>query len=296
MISKTDMLFVRRQIKGGEAPGGPQYFIQGNTRTLRELSQISTDWDVRVVSPGGSYDSGLKLVTLERGSVGKDRLHNQRGKYDTIDKQVINKFGLAIRPEDLWKLFFRIGAIDKAVTRITIRPLQVELLDGTTLKLWKGPKPITVTIEPDLEALACDVDEPPAKALVTVSRIIRDSPKSKQLKRHYDYMCQVCRRTLLLANKLRYAETHHLKPLGGVHRGIDAWANMVVLCPNHHAMFDRGALALLAEKTHIIVLDGSSRTFKHLGRLFLQPPHNLDLKFLTYHLDSIYQGPRPILL
>ncbi|MGA2870070.1 MAG: HNH endonuclease, partial [Verrucomicrobiota bacterium] len=37
-----------------------------------------------------------------------------------------------------------------------------------------------------------------------------------------------------------YIEVHHVRPLGGEHAGTDIQANMLVLCPNHHAMFDYG--------------------------------------------------------
>jgi len=285
------MLFVRRQIKDKASPGGPQYFIQGSTRIFRDLSKFSNVWDVQIVSRAGVYESGLKLVTIEKGSVGKDRLHNQRGRYETIDKQVIDKFGLPFKPEDIWKIFFKIESVDKAGAKVTIRPAQVELLDGTTPKLWKGGKPTVVTIEPDPEDVAADIGEPPSKIQVTVSRVIRDTPKSKHLKRHYEHLCQVCRRPVFLVNKARYAETHHLRPLGGPHKGTDAWPNMIVVCPNHHAMLDKGAIFLLPKGGQVLVVDGTNKSQKFLGRLFLKPPHELATDSIDYHTENVYQGP-----
>ena len=39
------------------------------------------------------------------------------------------------------------------------------------------------------------------------------------------------------------SEVHHIRPLGK-HDGADIIENMIVVCPNHHAMFDRGAITI----------------------------------------------------
>lgn len=96
--------------------------------------------------------------------------------------------------------------------------------------------------EPNLTAL--DIGQPPPRVQTTVSRIIRDSAKAEALKELYDSQCQVCGTALRLADGRRYAEAHHLRPLGAEHQGRDGQGNMVILCPNHHALFDLRALAI----------------------------------------------------
>lgn len=285
------MLFVRRQIKDESSPGGPQYFIQGDTGVFRRLSGKSKEWRVRIVTPAGVYDSGLRLVTLESGSVGKDRFQNQQGKYDPIDKQVIDKFKISAKPADIWKIFFTVESVDEKEFTITIRPAQLEYLNGNATRLWPAGKAPPISVDPDPENAAFDIEDPPPKTQVTVVRVIRDTPKSKRLKEHYKHKCQVCGRTVLLANGGRYAEAHHLKPLGGQHQGVDSWDNMLVLCPNHHAMFDRGALALLPGKKAIEVVDGTGKATKTIGYLMLKPPHIINPKYISYHVDELYQGP-----
>ncbi len=102
-------------------------------------------------------------------------------------------------------------------------------------KLWQ-------VTPPDINDVrqACDVAGPPGRVLAVVSRIIRDTPLTIRLKHAYDYRCQVCNETIELALGCRYAEVHHIRPLGGDHNGMDVHENMLVLCPNHHVIFDLG--------------------------------------------------------
>ncbi len=95
------------------------------------------------------------------------------------------------------------------------------------------------------ETPASDVEEPAAKYSLQVTlRVIRDSTLAHELKRLYHYKCQICEHSVMLNKKERYAEGHHIKPLGKPHFGPDQVANMIVLCPNHHAELDFGARPL----------------------------------------------------
>lgn len=83
-----------------------------------------------------------------------------------------------------------------------------------------------------------DIAEPPKRFKTQVSRVIRDTATARRLKRLYDYRCQVCGERIQVSDDTFYIEVHHVQPLGGDHNGMDAINNMLVLCPNHHAMFD----------------------------------------------------------
>jgi predicted restriction endonuclease len=84
----------------------------------------------------------------------------------------------------------------------------------------------------------------PGRVEQTVYRIIRDTKMSREIKRLYEFHCQVCDERLELEPGVFYAEAHHLQPLGGEHQGPDVKGNLICLCPNHHALFDYFALAL----------------------------------------------------
>ena len=128
-------------------------------------------------------------------------------------------------------------------------------------------------------------DEPPGRREVRVNRVIRDSALSRFVKSLYLYRCQICRFTFRLDGGRRYAETHHIRPLGWKHHGIDKETNMIVLCPNHHAMMDLGAIAVHPDLLTVI----ASETFssEHQKPLSLSS-HSIDKEFLTYHLDNIF--------
>lgn len=50
--------------------------------------------------------------------------------------------------------------------------------------------------------------------------------------------------TLILPNGSRYAEGHHIQPLGAPHNGCDVLGNINWLSANHHAACDLGAIRL----------------------------------------------------
>ena len=97
---------------------------------------------------------------------------------------------------------------------------------------------------------------------------------TRYVKELYDYHCQACDLRLVLPAG-HYAEGAHIKPLGRPHDGPDVPENVLCLCPNHHVLFDRGAIAI-------------SDDFKLIGaegRLMVKPNHNIEIQFLRYHRD-----------
>ncbi len=86
-------------------------------------------------------------------------------------------------------------------------------------------------------------EEIPERTPTTVHRILRDSNLVKELKRLYNFKCQICETRLELLSGY-YCEVHHLKPLGNPHNGPDRKDNMIVVCPNHHVLLDYLAINL----------------------------------------------------
>ena len=73
-----------------------------------------------------------------------------------------------------------------------------------------------------------DFNFPPPKVRCNVTRFVRDTVKSIQLKIKYKYSCQICGYRITL-NSHYYAEVHHIWPLA--EGGVDDFDNMIVLCP-----------------------------------------------------------------
>ncbi|HZA25903.1 MAG TPA: HNH endonuclease, partial [Dehalococcoidia bacterium] len=61
--------------------------------------------------------------------------------------------------------------------------------------------------------------------------------------------------------------------------------NMIVLCPNHHAMMDFGAIAIHPDL--LTVISTESTNSDHQKPLSLSS-HSIDKEFLVYHLDNIF--------
>jgi predicted restriction endonuclease len=121
--------------------------------------------------------------------------------------------------------------------------------------------------------IAADLGEPsPKRVATTVSRVLRDTRLSEYLKQLHRHTCQLCGTRLGLADGSGYSEGHHLRPLGKPHNGPDVAANVVVLCPNCHALCDLGAIRL---------------TLAAVSRI---PEHIVGAEFISYHNDRIFRG------
>jgi len=104
----------------------------------------------------------------------------------------------------------------------------------------------------------------PPKIEGTNLRIVRDTEICREIKRLYGCRCQVCGLRLELKPGDFYAEGHHIRPLGGLHKGLDVRDNILCLCPNHHVLFDNFAIRL----------DPARLRFKK---------HDLRQSFVDYH-------------
>lgn len=109
-----------------------------------------------------------------------------------------------------------------------------------------------------------DLSAPPVRVDAVISRIVRDTALTQRLKALHDNRCQVCSTRLQRADGIGYAEAHHLQPLGRPHEGPDIASNIVILCPNCHALCDLRALSL------------------DLGKLHMVPGHKVDEAFVRY--------------
>ena len=142
----------------------------------------------------------------------------------------------------------------------------------------------TEIIEPVI-SLTDETTGIPRRQQSVVNRIIRDSALSRFLKSLYDYCCQICTFSFELPSGSRYAESHHVRPLGRRHGGIDKETNMMVLCPNHHAMMDFGVIAVDPDK---LVVLSTGRDTQYDSKPLQLVNHPIYKEFLEYHISNIF--------
>ncbi len=114
----------------------------------------------------------------------------------------------------------------------------------------------------------------------TTARIVRNTLLAVSLKRLYKYSCQMCS-VRLECPAGPYAEAAHIRPLGSPHYGPDVIGNMICLCPNHHVLFDNGAISV--EKN--LSLIGAT------GDLWVHRKHGIGREFLRYHREHYLTDP-----
>ena len=124
-----------------------------------------------------------------------------------------------------------------------------------------------------------DIAEPPDRIETHVQRIVRDTNMAKSLKALYDYKCQICGLRIEPASGSFHIEVHHVRPLGGDHKGLDTHSNMLVLCPNHHAMLDFGIPRFISGESVMIGETSYNLTCKH----------SLAADVIAYHNEEIHQ-------
>lgn len=118
--------------------------------------------------------------------------------------------------------------------------------------------------------LAEDLYEP-QRILCETYRILRDTKISRTIKELYGYKCQLCGDEIIFSNGTKYAESHHIKPLGNPHNGPDVKENVICLCPNHHVLLDYGGVKL------------------DLAKFETSQKHTISEEYLKYHNDHIFK-------
>ena len=138
----------------------------------------------------------------------------------------------------------------------------------------------TSPIPKETQQRPVDLPEPPPRCEAVVLRIIRDTKLARELKSLYGFACQVCGLRIEPTSDCFYVEVHHVRPLGGGHDGLDTHGNMLVLCPNHHAMFDYGIPHFVSPQRIEIVGKEYDLTLKH----------GLSPESIAYHNDKLQRS------
>jgi putative restriction endonuclease len=127
-----------------------------------------------------------------------------------------------------------------------------------------GPQPTTET-------------EPAPRQATSIQRIIRNTAAAQRVKEMHGYRCQVCGEQLLTPAG-PYVEGAHVRPLGRPHDGPDDPANIICLCPNHHVLFDAGALVVTDDLTVYDRVNGIN-----IGALRTIAGHQVSSQHFAYH-------------
>ena len=100
---------------------------------------------------------------------------------------------------------------------------------------------------------------------------------SEQIKKMYDYKCQIC--NIYLKTPFGgIAIGAHIKGLGKPHNGPDIIENMICLCPNHHEQFDDFGFYIDPKTYEIKGLQ------KYEGiKINFNKKHSINKEFLEYH-------------
>lgn len=102
-----------------------------------------------------------------------------------------------------------------------------------------------------------------------IFRYVRDVPLVSKLKKMYNYECQICGLAIKYGKNKFYCEVHHYYPLH--EGGLDYENNMIVLCPNHHTMFDLKEMKIDFDQKTILDNNGF-------------PIKDMEIKFLKNHI------------
>jgi putative restriction endonuclease len=123
-----------------------------------------------------------------------------------------------------------------------------------------------------------EVDPDPAYSTSTVTRRIRDTALTREVKSIYNNRCQICSTAVEGLGERQYSEGAHVMPIGRPHLGPDTLDNILCLCPNHHVQMDIGGMIIL--KNFDVATDEDSAAF---GSLSFEKHHTLNDRFASFH-------------
>jgi predicted restriction endonuclease len=134
-----------------------------------------------------------------------------------------------------------------------------------------------------------DVESRISKYLI--QKRTRDTWKVKELKKLYQDSCQICGFPVFMLinelHKVSYSEVCHIQPHSK--NGLDDYPNMMVLCPNHHIMFDIGIISIVPSEYNnnwtISHVDHSSVLNNSELKLLR---HELSLDCVRYHYENVH--------
>lgn len=239
-----------------------------------EDDEVHDDYLLYTGHGGRSEETGQQVAdqTLTKANKGLVRSQVTGLPVRVFRKIIIPAGGQAFRYEGLFRVVSRDCRPGRSGFLVFL--FRLEPLLATVERLAS----IQPYAQPDLFDRPAEATEPTPRYEVTVSRLVRDTTVTRQVKALHGYRCQVCGERLATPGGF-YAEAAHIRPLGAPHHGPDTLDNVLCLCPNHHALFDFGSFGIAANYA-LLGLPGQLRT---------QANHPPDPVQLAYHRQHIYQ-------
>jgi putative restriction endonuclease len=136
------------------------------------------------------------------------------------------------------------------------------------------------TDQPSMPLIDGSAAGPPERVQAVIQRLVRSTAVANGVKQKHNFRCQFCS-VQLLTPAGPYAEAAHIRALGKPHVGPDVTSNVLCLCPNHHVLFDVGAVYVDAAGTVRETL-----TNAEIGELATVAGHVIDPAQLAYHRQT----------
>ncbi len=229
---------------------------------------------------GKAYNHTIEIVF--KRDVFDSLLDRRDWKYIDLHGYLVTKYKIGLGYKSFMNL---IG--DRVEWRLLYAYIFCEFFDvglNDLFEVRQIKKADADTITNDME-----VHEQPIRNQVKFFRVARKYVLVSKLKLLYKDKCQVCGTSINISNTKRYSECHHLKPLGHPHNGVDNLNNMIVVCPNHHKMFDKGAIAIHPITNQIYVFEGNNyKEATDLSFYLNKEKHSIKKEFFDYHWNNIF--------
>jgi len=134
---------------------------------------------------------------------------------------------------------------------------------------------------PPSDAQIASQPDTPRRRPITSNQIIRDAALAQRIKKTHNFTCQICNIVLNRREGGPYSEAAHIKPLGKPFHGPDVEENILCLCPNHHKLFDSGAIRVNKEFEVI-----EFETGYVIDTLNIVPKHFKESEYLKWHWEK----------
>jgi len=121
----------------------------------------------------------------------------------------------------------------------------------------------------------------PKRKMINSYKFERDYVLVCYIKEFYKNTCQICGTKLDLGEHEYYCEVHHIQPLS--QDGPDILENMIVLCPNHHTLFDKGAITIDLRNKIVVHIN----KFNQINGAKILINHKIRDEYIEYHNANI---------
>lgn len=233
------------------------------------------------------------MTTVYRNLILKQHKYNE---FNEI-KKISNRYKLEVnKGSNKTSCNKRVGTINNTFHEesIVVKPVKVvvikRIINGQITKTKEDERLNIPFVKDGLDinkvSLGC---LNPKRTKIMIGKINRSQILVSRLKKLYDNSCQICSLKLSLGYGKFYSEVHHIQPLG-LHKGPDIEENMIVLCPNHHLLFDKGAITIDIDNNRILHHDINDS----VNNNNLNLKHRINKKYIDYHNKNIFIGNKPV--